>query len=130
MKAARWFFEDLYGNFLPGVTNASYKAAHGTEVARYANEVWRTNGDDNYIGTKGITLNEAENAQYSLVATAITDYVNSMVPKFIMGTEVLTEESFQAFVKQINALGLPQAQAAQQSAYDRYVARVEAAKAE
>ena len=46
-----------------------------------------------------------------------------MAPKFINGTEELTEESFAAFVQHMNELGVEEATQLRQEVYDRYVGR-------
>lgn len=70
-----------------------------------------------------ITLNVEENKVYTDKYTAINDYVNTMIPKFIIGTEPLTPESWAAYVEQLNSMGLPELVAAYQSAFDRYQLR-------
>lgn len=71
----------------------------------------------------GVTLNAEENAVYQKYYTGINDYVNTMIPKFIIGTEELTEETWSAYVEQLNALGLQELLEAEQSAYERYQER-------
>lgn len=71
----------------------------------------------------GVTLNAEENSVYQKYYTGINDYVNTMIPKFIIGTEELTEETWNAYVEQLNALGLQELLEAEQSAYERYQER-------
>lgn len=71
----------------------------------------------------GVTLNAEENSVYQKYYTGIDDYVNTMIPKFIIGTEELTEETWNAYVEQLNALGLQELLEAEQSAYERYQER-------
>lgn len=73
--------------------------------------------------TSMATLNAEENDISSKYLTGITDYVNTMIPKFIIGTEELTPETWDAYVEQLNDLGLEELMSAYQSAYDRYLAR-------
>lgn len=85
-------------------------------------EEWRK-----YPGTRifpaGATLNAEESKVFSKYYTGINDYVNSMIPKFIIGTEKLTPETWSAYIEQLNALGLKELLEVEQSAYDRYLAR-------
>ena len=64
-----------------------------------------------------------ESEKFNASYTAVNDYINTMVPKFIIGTEPLNEESWQAYLDQLNALGLQDILDARQSAFDRYMAR-------
>lgn len=51
---------------------------------------------------------------------SMLDYQNSMIPKFIMGTESLDEASWEAFKKQIYAYGLEDNLSIHQDAYGRF----------
>ena len=55
--------------------------------------------------------------------TAYTDYLNVMVPKFITGTEELTEESFRSFVDRLMSLGVEESLRIRQNVYDRHISR-------
>lgn len=71
----------------------------------------------------GATMNAEESAKFNKAYTDILDYVDSMVPKFIIGTEPLNEESWKTYIQHLEDLGLQDIIDAQQSAYDRYMAR-------
>jgi hypothetical protein len=53
----------------------------------------------------------------------IRDYIDSEIPKFIMGTTELTEENWQKFQDQLEAYGATENIEILQAAYDRYLAR-------
>ncbi|MCM1049229.1 MAG: hypothetical protein NC433_12485 [Clostridiales bacterium] len=119
----------FYGERLPGLSVASdeYVAFNLERTANddaqdNAGDVWVKYGRDR-VFPGGATLNTEESTKYTSVATNIFDYVDTMVPKFIMGTEELTEESWQAYLDQLDKLGLDTFLEAEQSAYDRYLAR-------
>lgn len=89
--------------------NASNKwIAYQTDIARISNSISRTSEEDNVF-----TTNE----------TKITDYVNSMILKFILGSEELNEENWQKYVDQVKAHGIEENIAIMQAAYERYQAR-------
>lgn len=88
-----------------------------------ADAVWKQYGNARVIPNSAGMMNPEESEKFSAVYTAVNDYVNTMVPKFIIGTEPLTEESWQAYLNQLDALGLQDLLSARQSAYDRYMAR-------
>lgn len=117
----------FFGNRLPGKplhlpepVNAERTAQNDMED--HAGEVWITYGRERQIPS-GATMNAEESKKFNAVYTPIVDYVNSMVPKFIMGTEELTEETFQSYVDQLTALGVEDANDAYRSALGRYNAR-------
>jgi len=115
------------GGRLPGASYAAGRAANTerTENDEYqdiAGEVWVTYGRS-CVYPGGATMDGEESNSYNSSITSITDYVNTMIPKFIMGTEELSEETWQKFVDQLYALGLDKPLAAKQSAFERYLAR-------
>lgn len=96
-----------------------------TENSQYqdlAGKTWVKYGRDRVMPS-GATRNAQENKAYSTYITGIYDYVNSMIPRFIMGTEELNETTWKQYIEQLNNLGLGEVMEAQQSAYDRYLAR-------
>lgn len=93
------------------------------EAQENASHVWTQYGHDRCIPASAGNMNAEESEKYNAVSTAVTDYVNTMVPKFIIGTEPLNEDSWKAYLDQLNALGLQDLLEARQSAYDRYLAR-------
>ena len=65
-------------------------------------------------------MNAEESSNYNSSTTSIIDYVDTMIPKFIMGTEELNEDTWKKFVEQLYALGLDKTIEAKQSAFDIY----------
>lgn len=92
------------------------------EYQNLAGEVWKTYGNDRSLPAAA-TMNAEENTKFTDVWTNLNDYINTMFPKFIMGTEELNETTWQAFKDKLDQMGLQQAMDAWQSAYDRYLAR-------
>jgi putative aldouronate transport system substrate-binding protein len=66
---------------------------------------------------------EEEEAVYSPANVRITDYINSTVPKFIMGTQPLNDQTWAEFKTQLKNLGIEEQIRIQQAAYDRYLKR-------
>ena len=66
-----------------------------------------------------------ETTELNNLETAITDYANSIIPKFIMGTEELNEAGFAAYQAQLEALGLPRVLEIRQAAYERYMKKAQ-----
>lgn len=85
--------------------------------------VWTMYGNARVIPNGGSAMNAEESEKFNAVYTDINDYVNTMVPKFIIGTEKLDEAAWEAYIEKLNDLGLQDLLDARQSAYDRYLAR-------
>jgi len=110
------------GARLPGLNINEFEIENSAEEAIAANDIWKTYGSDNNY-PQGITFNAEDNNTASTNSSAYSDYLNSMVPKFIMGTEVLNEDTWKAFVKQMNALGVDANTAIYQQYYDNFNAK-------
>lgn len=88
-----------------------------------ADAVWTAYGSSRVIPMSAANMNSEESEKYNAVYTDVNDYANTMIPKFILGTEPLNEETWAAFVQKLNDLGMQDMVDARQSAYDRYMAR-------
>ncbi|MDD2649339.1 MAG: hypothetical protein PHI27_00320 [Eubacteriales bacterium] len=51
------------------------------------------------------------------------DYQNSVIVKFIMGTEELNEETYAAYVAQMNQYGVEDSIRIKQAIYDRFMGK-------
>jgi hypothetical protein len=71
----------------------------------------------------GAARTDEEDATYKTNYVRITDYVDGTVPKFIMGTEALNDQTWAAFVAQLKNLGAEENVRIHQAAYDRYLNR-------
>ncbi len=111
----------LTGARLPGKSIFSYQNENQPEENVAASNAWTLYGNkQNY--PSAITLGSEEADRASTIYTTMYDYINTMVPRFIMGSEELTEESFQKFVDQLYAYGLEEYLGYYQDAYDEYMA--------
>lgn len=110
------------GMRLPGLHLNSYANHAAPEHEQYCDSVWKKYGTaNNFPAAAGGTPEES--AVLTSKYTGYSDYLNSMVPKFIMGTEELNEETFAAFVEQMNDLGVEECRQIYQDIYDRYNSR-------
>jgi len=66
-----------------------------------------------------LMLTDEESEKVALYDTDLSTFVKQMAAKFITGDEALTKDSFDAYVKQLDARGLSEYTAIQQAAYDR-----------
>ena len=107
------------GQRLPGILENTYQLMYESEINLEASVIWKGTGiENNYPSSVVFSAedNDIKSSNYS----SYSDYLDSMVPKFIMGTEPLTEESFAAFVAEMNRLGVEESTAIYQSYYDAY----------
>jgi putative aldouronate transport system substrate-binding protein len=64
-----------------------------------------------------------EDTVYAANNVRITDYIDSTVPKFIMGTQPLNDQTWAEFKAQLRNLGIEENIRIQQAAYDRWLKR-------
>ena len=102
--------------FMEAVINRDY-----TDETRASTAVWDAMNDCAMTIPAAVALNTEEKERYGDYYSEIESYVNEMTVRFIMGTEPL--ENYDAFVNQLHSLGIDEAIAAYQSAYDRYASR-------
>lgn len=105
---------------MPGLRNNTYTNQFQHESFKNATKVWL-----NYGVSKLPPLyrTEDEDTAYSSNQSKIDDYVNSMVLKFILGTEELNDTSWAEYIKQIEDFGVTDNINIMQTAYDRYLNR-------
>lgn len=117
---------DFGMNRLPGISSAittrTARLVDGVDMTALGNDVWTGHGDQNAFPYT-VTFTSDETAEYNSIQTNMTDYADSVIPKFIMGREELNEETFMAYQQQLNELGLETYLSVKQAAYDRYLTR-------
>jgi len=117
----------LIGLRMPGLSEndkpRAFELADGVDLNEYGSQVWSKYGTDRVLPS-GVTDTVTETNYNSTAFTNITDYANSMIPQFITGKAELTEESFQAYVDQMYALGLQEYLDNKAAAYERYLGRM------
>lgn len=84
-------------------------------------EAWALNNSGKNLLPQMMTLSLEESKELSSYMTTIDTYSDEMICKFITGEEPL--DNFDAYVKQINTLGIDKAVAIEQAALERYEAR-------
>ena len=88
----------------------------------WTNDYWAYQDHITTIRTlAGISLTVEDEIFLGEMNVRVMDFVDSMLPRFIMGMEPLTEETFNAFQDQLRSLGLDEAVAIHQRAFDRSV---------
>lgn len=100
-----------------------------TDLQLQAYEVWVNEAEDpSTVTTSGIpggaSLNVEEADTVSSIMADINTYVAEMALKFVTGVEELNEDTYADYVANIEGMDLQGALDAQQSAYERYLERV------
>ncbi len=108
------------GSRLPGLCITEYSLQYASESANNASKVWKGTGIANDY-PNAISLNVEDNDKTSSNYSTYHDYMVTMIPKFIMGTEELSEDSFKTFVDQLNKLGVEENTEIYQRYYDEFV---------
>lgn len=109
------------GGRLPGLLNSDHEFEYTSESSKNASEIWKGEGiANNYPGAIAFEVddNDVTTDNYS----SYHDYLVTMVPKFIMGTEELTPDTFAAFVEKMNDLGVTENTEIYQKYYDAFSA--------
>ena len=87
--------------------------------SKEANALWYE--ADNGLLLPLLNLTEEEGREVASIMNEVTTYYNEMFMKFIIGTESL--DNFDRYVETIKSMGLEQATAIEQAAYDRYASK-------
>jgi len=109
---------------LTGFHNNYYRIRASSELTKLASEKWTAYSNPNKDKLPVALSYEVE--EENILAdnnVLIRDYVKTMVPKFIMGTETLDDEAWEKFQAQLVSYGVEEAIQIQQEAYDRYMNR-------
>lgn len=112
----------INGQRLPGLLMVQYANESNADYVLEGNARWTLYGTGNNYPSSALATAEESNI-LTQNNTAYTDYLNVMVPKFIAGTEELTEESFQNFVDRLMSLGVEESLRIRQDVYDRHISR-------
>lgn len=112
----------MSGDRLPGLNLKRYNYSRTEESWLTANAVWSSCGNacDFPINALGTPEEESLLTDYY---NTFNDYQNSAIVKFIMGTEELSEETYAAYVKQMNDFGVAESIRIKQEIYDRFMNR-------
>lgn len=86
-----------------------------------AADMYDSQCDNDYNISNSLTMNDEETEIYNSVITDVMTYVQEMQVKYILGIESF--DQYDAFLDKIREMGIDQATAAYQSAFDRYNAR-------
>ena len=112
----------INGLRLPGLQMIAYANASNNDETLAANVRWTLYGTGNNYPSSAFSSVDESNT-LTMNQSSYTDYLNTMVPKFISGTEELTEESFARFVERMNNLGVAENTQIRQEIYDRHTSR-------
>lgn len=116
--------EFFVSNRLPNLKNNDYHADFVEKLWLTADEIWGAYPDAKQKKLPSSLYRSAEEDNtFSTNSTRITDYMNSSVPQFIMGTVPLNDQTWTDFKSQLKNLGIEENLHIQQAAYDRWLKR-------
>jgi len=111
--------EVFMNNRLPGLENVNADNQIVDENIEAGDLIWKTYEDVGNL-PRALSRTSAEDTLYADKFTTINDYINTMVPSFITGTQPLDASSWQAFVSQLKAYGIDDLIKIYQDSYERY----------
>lgn len=106
----------------PGYTEADSLWACYNDEALAAMEVWLPTGNSDSTYPVGAALNTDETDSISNSVSDITSAASEYILKFMTGSEPITDESWNAYVQELDVLGLSEVLQVYQTAYDEYLA--------
>ena len=114
--------KNMYGGmifpFLKDIDAFFYTYA---DIEQEAMDIWSEISDDSILPT--FELSSEASTTYAYIASDICTYAASQAMKWLTGTDALTDESWDAYVAECESLGLSEAVALYQDAYDSFVNR-------
>ena len=114
MNLRNMYTNPVFNNY----TNATAVFYTYDEVELSAFDIWNGNGTDE-CSMPTLSLTTDENAEYANIATTVYTYATEQVLKWMIGEAELTDESWNAYVEQCNAMELPRCVEIYQAVYDR-----------
>jgi putative aldouronate transport system substrate-binding protein len=122
-------YNAFFGNRLPGMVRTdAVTSPIRMEIYAVTERVWEPYPNAKYgklpgVGGQGAARTIDEDTVYAANWVRITDYIDSTVPKFIMGTQPLNAQTWTEFKAQLRNLGIEENIRIQQTAYDRWLKR-------
>jgi hypothetical protein len=122
-------YQGFYGNRLPGMIRTdAVTSPLRQKIYDITEPTWEPYPNAKYtklpgVGGQGVGRTAEEDAVYAPANTRIMDYLNSEVTRFIMGTQPLNDQTWEAFKAQLRNLGIEENIRIQQTAYDRWLKR-------
>lgn len=114
MNLRNMYTNPVFNNY----TNATAVFYTYGETELSAFEIWNNNGTDE-CSLPTLSLTTDENAEYANIATTVYTYASEQVLKWMTGEAELTDESWNAYVDQCNAMDLERCVEIYQGVYDR-----------
>ncbi len=113
----------VYLTTVASIIDTGRTAINVSEAQKEAYDLWLSNTDDAYVlNTSALALTTEEADTINKVAGDILTYLEECNIKFITGA-MNTTTDYDAFVKELEAMGIADMIGAYQNAYDRYLQR-------
>ncbi|MBQ8188866.1 MAG: extracellular solute-binding protein [Lachnospiraceae bacterium] len=114
-------YTGTYSSALGGIQSTDMVLIKNHETAAEAVYKWAQNTDNSKYLLPSLAMTDEESLVITDVATPIKAYVGEMALKYVLGEASL--DDFDAFVAELDKMGLQKCLDAYQAAYDRYLAR-------
>ena len=115
----------IYGvNGIVGITDSKARlAAYSDEVVEAINIFSNLEGTSTlHTYPNGASLTADQATSISTKVSDVVAYATEQCLKYVIGSEALTDESWNAYVETCNSMGLEDCVAVYQEAYDSYMA--------
>ena len=120
------FVSNVATEYLPGIMDATVGYYYFSDAEWEVFNTFRDcDADGTYNLPTAVSLTEEENTEYANYSTDVTTYISTEALKFITVDGYLTEESFAEFQQTIIDMGGEEMEAIYQSAYERYLEKLE-----
>ena len=111
----------VWHNTAFGIQLHKFKEAFNDPRVVEANKVWTENTVASKYFLPSLTISEEDSVTYADKITAVNTYAEQMGIKFLTGEASL--DDWDAYIEELNKLGLQEALSIQQAAYDKFVSK-------
>jgi hypothetical protein len=119
--------DKVNGIRFPGYQMISYVNHLRDDLTKKAHDAWGAHNNETEVHAlpNKLSYTTDESVTISDNNSHITDLVNEMIPKFIMGVEELNENTWAAFTEKLVGYGIEINKNIHQASYDRYLKRAQ-----
>ncbi len=111
------------GMRLPALRQTKYDGPYISDQNKAASKTWTAYQEDTIKLPRTLNRTTEEDDTFTENTANMSNYVNEMILKFIIGTDEVNETTWAEFKAQLEAYGVEDNVAIQQAAYERYLAR-------
>ena len=126
LVTAYLYASNTASEYAPSVMDVSKQYYSFDDTAWAAYEMYLDDGaDGSYNYPDGAVLTADELTESAPISSDVETYVDTQILSFVTGQTALTDESWDAFQKQLSDMGIVRVVELKQAAYDRYADKLE-----